>query len=219
MMNILFSMARTFHSLRVLAAVLLLAITMCTGQEPQQGHSSLSHPAQPFGQKRKIKGIGNFGEVTPTLFRGAQPTHEGFEALAKMGVDIVVDARHQTVSEGKEVGKLGMQYVAIPWHCPAPNDDVFVRFLQVVRENPNKKIFVHCRLGEDRTGMMVAAYRMAQHGWPADEAMQEMHLFGFSSFHHVLCPGLASYERSFPERLKSSPAFEGLRSSAPDATQ
>lgn len=214
-------MARTFRSLRVLATALLLAITMCTGQEPQQQSASLaSQPARPFGLKRKLKGIGNFGEVTPTLFRGAQPTHEGFEALAKMGIEIIVDGRgNRTSSEGKEVGKLGMQYVAIPWHCPSPNDDVFVRFLKVFQENPNKKVFVHCRLGEDRTGMMVAAYRMAAQGWTADEAMQEMHLFGFSGFHHVLCPGLASYERSFPEHLKSNPAFEGLRSSTPDATK
>jgi tyrosine-protein phosphatase SIW14 len=210
-------MAPMLRSLRVLAVALLLAITLCVGQEPQpQSASPASQPVRPFGQKRKIKGIGNFGEVTPSLFRGAQPTHEGLEALAKMGIDIVVDGRgNRTDSEGKEVGRLGMEYVAIPWHCPHPNDDVFVRFLKVFQENPNKKVFVHCRLGEDRTGMMVAAYRMATQGWTPDEAMQEMHLFGFSSFHHVLCPGLASYERSFPERLESNPAFEGLRSSTP----
>jgi tyrosine-protein phosphatase SIW14 len=208
-------MARMFRSILVSAVPLLLAIAMCSGQEPQPQSASLApQPVRPFGQKRKIKGIGNFGEVTPTLFRGAQPTLEGLEALAKMGVDIVVDGRgNRTDSEGKEVGKLGMQYVAIPWHCPRPNDDVFVRFLKVFQENPNKKVFVHCRLGEDRTGMMVAAYRMATQGWTPDEAMQEMHLFGFSSFHHALCPGLASYERSFPERLESNPAFEGVRSS------
>lgn len=131
-----------------------------------------------------------------------------------MGIGIVVDARgHRAETEGNEVGKFGMQYVAIPWHCPLPNDDVFVRFLKLLQENPNKKVFVHCRLGEDRTGMMVAAYRMAAQGWTADEAMREMQQFGFSNVHHVLCPGLASYEKSFPEHLESNPAFEGLRAS------
>lgn len=211
----LFSMARTFRCLQSLALLLLLAITMCTGEERQhKGGRSASHPhsARPIGHKRKIKGIGNFGEVTPSLFRGGQPTHRGFEALAKMGVDIVVDTRgNRTNSEGKEVRRLGMRYVAIPWHCPFPNDEVFVRFLKLLQENPNKKVFVHCRLGDDRTGMMVAAYRMAAEGWTADQAMREMHQFGFSSAHHVICPGLASYENSFPKHLKSSPAFGGLR--------
>ena len=56
---------------------------------------------------------------------------------------------------------------------------------------------------------------MAAQGWTADEAMQEMHLFGFSKVHHALCPGLASYEKAFPKHLESNPAFEGLRSPKP----
>lgn len=214
-------MARRLRSIPVFAVPLLLAITMCVGEEPhQKDGSSESHPARSIGQKRKIKGVGNFGEVTPTLFRGAQPTHAGFEALAKMGINIVVDARgNRTNSEGKEVGTLGMQYVAIPWHCPSPNNDVIARFLKLLQENPNKKVFVHCRLGEDRTGMMVAAYRMAAQGWTAEEAMNEMQQFGFSSFHHLMCPGLASYEKNFPGHLASEPVFGDLRSSPPSVSK
>jgi protein tyrosine phosphatase (PTP) superfamily phosphohydrolase (DUF442 family) len=79
-----------------------------------------------------------------------------------MGIDIVVDTRgNRTKSEGKEVRRHGMQYVAIPWHCPFPKDETFARFLKLMRDNPDKKVFVHCRLGDDRTGMMIAAYRMA----------------------------------------------------------
>jgi len=213
-------MARAFRSLRVLSVLLLLAITMCRGEEPQQKDGSpASRSAHPIGQKRKIKGVSNFGEVTPTLFRGSQPSRDGFAALAKMGVDIVVDARsgNRTNSEGNEVAKFGMKYVAMPWHCPFPNDAVLARFLKLLRENPDKRIFVHCRLGDDRTGMMIAAYRMAAEGWTANEAMREMQQFGFSTVHHFLCPGLASYEKHFPEHLEKNPAFEGLRTSAPAA--
>jgi hypothetical protein len=51
---------------------------------------------------------------------------------------------------------------------------------------------------------------MAAEGWTADEAMIEMQRFGFSRAHHFICPRLASYERSFPEHLKSDPAFKDL---------
>lgn len=208
-------MTRTFRSLRLLAVPLWLAMAVCSGEAPpHKGDSPASPPARPFGLKRTIKGVNNFGEVTPALFRGAQPTPEGLEALAKMGIEIVVDANgDRTDREGQEVGKLGMQYVGIKWHCPFPKDDIFVRFLKVLQENPGKKVFVHCRLGEDRTGMMIAAYRMAAQGWSADEAMQEMHQFGFSASHHLLCPGLASYEKSFPKHLEKNPAFRDLRPS------
>ena len=209
------SVPLTSRFLRVVAITILSAVAVYASENRQKSNgSSAPHPhsAQAFGQKRKVKGIGNFGEVTPTLFRGAQPNHEGLKALAKMGIDIVVDTRgNRDKSEGKEVRHDGMRYVSIPWHCPFPHDDVFAKFLKLLRENPGKKVFVHCRLGDDRTGMMVAAYRMADEHRTADEAMLEMQHFGFSRAHHVICPRLASYEHSFPERLRSDPAFRELR--------
>src|SRR6266446_10448476 len=114
------SMDISFRALRVLAFPLLLAITMCSGEEqPHQPGSSTPRPhlyrIRQYGQKRKINGIGDFGEVTPRLFRGAQPDKKrGYAALAKMGINIVVDTRgNRTKSEGKEVRRHGMQYVAI----------------------------------------------------------------------------------------------------------
>jgi protein tyrosine phosphatase (PTP) superfamily phosphohydrolase (DUF442 family) len=204
--------------IRILARALpfFLAITMCGIEGPARksgpSTSAFAFASHEVGHRRSINGVGNFGEVTPTLFRGAQPSHAGFEALAKMGIDIVVDARgDRSKTEGDEVRRHGMRYVAIPWHCPFPHDEVFARFLKLVRENPDKRIFVHCRLGDDRTGMMIAAYRMAAQGWTADEAMNEMRRFGFAGAHHVICPALGSYEKSFPEHLKTNPAFKGLR--------
>jgi hypothetical protein len=57
--------------------------------------------------------------------------------------------------------------------------------------------------------MAVASYRMAEQGWSADEAMKEMQAFGFSSAHHLMCSGLAAYEKTFPDHLKTNPAFQG----------
>ncbi len=104
----------SFRALRVLAFPLLLAITMCSGEEqPHQPGSSAPLPhlyrIRQYGQKRKINGIGDFGEVTPRLFRGAQPNKRGYAALAKMGINIVVDVRGNRASEGKEVRRHGMQ--------------------------------------------------------------------------------------------------------------
>ena len=105
---------------------------------------------------------------------------DGLEALKKMGVGVVIDMRGTKSShEQLAVRKLGMEYIAIPWHCPFPSDAIFARFLKVIHEHPKKKVFVHCRLGDDRTGMAVAAYRMANEGWSADDALKEMEEFGF----------------------------------------
>jgi len=67
-------------------------------------------------------------------------------------------------------------------------------------------------LGDDRTGMMIASYRMAKQGWSAEKAEKEMEKFGFSFTHRrLICPGLSSYEENFPQRFKTSPAFRDLR--------
>ncbi|MFZ3266044.1 MAG: tyrosine-protein phosphatase [Terriglobales bacterium] len=211
-------MTRSLRRLRGIHALLLLAalvsgVAICADVAPPdtKGNVLPSPAGRVFGEKRKAEGIRNFGEVSPLLFRGGQPTRPGVEALAKMGVNIVVDARgNRSNSEGKEVRRLGMTYVAIPWHCPFPHDEIFVQFLKLLKDNPDKKIFVHCRLGDDRTGMMIASYRMAVGGWSADDAMLEMQHFGFTFDHHFICPNLAAYEHSFPSHLKRNPAFKDL---------
>jgi tyrosine-protein phosphatase SIW14 len=168
-------------------------------------------PEQPVvGKHLEAPGLRDFGQVTPTLYRGGQPSAEGFRTLARMGIKIIVDTGRSKRDEAL-VEKLGMSYVPLPWYCPFPKDKVFDRFVELVRKNPGKKIFVHCRLGDDRTGMMIAAYRMAADGWTAKQAMQEMHEFGYTRIHHLMCPGLARYEHSFPHRLQDDAAFDNLR--------
>jgi protein tyrosine phosphatase (PTP) superfamily phosphohydrolase (DUF442 family) len=177
---------------------------------PSAAELSSRHVA---AQKLTVDGVGDFAQVTPTLYRGGQPSRVGYEALAKMGINILVDARLSgSDKERKDVEKAGMQYVSIPWHCLFPKDQVFARFLALVRDNPGKKVFVHCRYGDDRTGMMIAAYRMSVQGWTAGEALREMDEFGF---HHVVCHSLLDYENTFPERLKRNPAFQAPASPQP----
>jgi len=172
-----------------------------------------SAPA-PLSKTSKLmrKNLKDFGEVTPTLYRGAQPTKKGFRMLARMGINIVIDLRGNRKSERKFVESLGMQYVPIGWECSFPRDKTFARFLMLLQQNPDKKVFVHCRVGDDRTSMMIASYRIAEQGWSAERAKLEMEDFGFSFVHrHLICPRLASYEMKFPRRFSTSPAFRDLR--------
>jgi protein tyrosine phosphatase (PTP) superfamily phosphohydrolase (DUF442 family) len=166
----------------------------------------------PIGHPIPLNGVPDFGEVTGQLFRGGQPTVQGFEELSKRGVGLVINLRGENKVERAEVEKLGMQYVSIPWHCAYPKDRQVAKFLRVLQANQDKKIFVHCRLGVDRTGLMIASYRIAEQGWTAARAHREMAAFGFDSFHSLICPGLSSYEAGFPTRFRQDTVFEPLRS-------
>jgi tyrosine-protein phosphatase SIW14 len=173
-----------------------------------------------MGSRKEYVGLPNFAQVSPRLFRGGQPGADGLTALKKMGVSIIVDMRgNKSSHEQIAVEKLGMQYIAIPWHCPFPTDPIFARFLRLIHDNPKKKVFVHCRLGDDRTGMAIAAYRMADEGWSPEDALKEMREFGFKGPHRFICPTLLNYEKRFPKHLKDNPVFQGLVRPAPEQSK
>jgi tyrosine-protein phosphatase SIW14 len=200
--------------LRTLASGIVIGGLCLPARAQETTKTAVSSAAEHvFAQKVVLPGVPNLGEVTPSLFRGAQPSDDGFGALAKMGVGVVVDLRGDSDDERERVTKLGMEYIAIPSHCSRMTEDGIAKFLTVVRDHPDKKVFVHCRYGVDRTGMMVAAYRISQ-GWTAEESRREMESFGFSVKHRMVCPGLSSFQANFPSTFANSSAFENLRPSA-----
>ena len=162
----------------------------------------------PLGEKLKLPGVHNAGKIDNLLFRGAQPHPEGIEELKKLGVTTIVDlrgeGRDQIEHERKQAESLGIRFVNIPvsgW-SPPTNDQV-AQFLSLF-SGKKEKIFVHCRFGDDRTGVFVAAYRMSYDGWPSEQAIKEMYFFGFNGLWH---PAMKSYIHDFPEKLKTAPAL------------
>src|SRR5580658_6964913 len=70
-----------------------------------------------FGTETQPAGLQNFEKVSDSLYRGAQPSDEGFRQLAKLGVRTVVDLRGAGGRSSREaaiVSGLGMKYVNIP---------------------------------------------------------------------------------------------------------
>ena len=167
-----------------------------------------------FGEKLKVRGIPNAGKVSDTLYRGAQPRAAGYQRLKDLGVSIVVDLRN-TGSKSPEknlVESLGMRYVSIPTSAYlGPSDNQVARFLQLRRDNPNDRIFVHCYFGDDRTGVMIATYRMAEQHWTADQAYNEMRFFHF----HTYLILMGHYVKAFPFNFAISPAFSAVRTPNP----
>jgi protein-tyrosine phosphatase len=159
-------------------------------------------------------GVPNFGEVTPTLYRGAQPSAEGFHSLQQMGVTIDVNFRDgDAPAEEHEVESLGMKYVAIPWRASDdPSTAQVAQFLNLVRDNPRATIFVHCKRGADRTGTMVAAYRIALEHESTGDAVSEMHHYHYA---HFWLPQLERYVDSLPQLLQTDSRFSAYAAPAP----
>ena len=215
MVNRLFfsSLCKTF------LAVCLLFTAPC----PANPQIVANAPAQPatarasFGapaEKLKLAGVPRAGKINDVLFRGAQPSAQGLAELKKLGITTIVDLRGNrgpVASERREVESLGMRFIDIPvlgWS--APSNAQVAQFLKLFKEDPQQKVFVHCYYGEDRSGVMVAAYRIAQQNWTADQAIAEMYSFGF---HYHLYPGMKSYVQEFPAKFAADPIFAPLHAS------
>ena len=159
----------------------------------------------------QVPGVPNFGQVTATLYRGGQPTDEGMRSLQRLGVQLVVNFREdekEVAAERRAVEGLGMRYASIPWSArDDPDNRQVAEFLALLRDRPETKVFAHCKLGRDRTGVMIAAFRIACLNWTPEQAVEEMESFGFcgglaSSHHH-----LEKYVEELPEQLRSNPRF------------
>ena len=166
-----------------------------------------------YGERMKVSGIPNGGKIDDSLFRGAQPRQDGVQQLKNLGVTTIVDLRGEDPAratwERQQAESLGIRFVSIPldgWN--APSNEQVAQFLGIFRNNPKERVYVHCRYGEDRTGVFVAAYRMAVDGWQPDQAMNEMYYFGFNGMWH---PSMKSFVRDFPARLKTAPALAQFR--------
>jgi tyrosine-protein phosphatase SIW14 len=122
-----------------------------------------------FAPRISVPGISDFGKVNDFLYRGAQPKESGVEQLKKLGVDTIVDLRGElrgvVESERQQAESLGMRFINLPdngW--ASPKDEEIARLFSLVRDQPRRKIFIHCWLGGDRSGMFIAAYRIAFDG-------------------------------------------------------
>ncbi len=127
-----------------------------------------------------LPGLTNVGRVTTDIYRGAQPDKEGYATLKKMGVRTVINLR-TSMSEKKQVEEAGMRSIEVP--IPMSGDELKKRVDRVVAlmaDPANQPVFVHCRQGQDRTGIVVAAYRMKMQGWSLADAEAEMQSFGFN---------------------------------------
>jgi protein tyrosine/serine phosphatase len=156
-------------------AVMGLVSAVATGCASTSHHHARTEP------------LFQFYQVDPSLYRGAQPTPEGFRRLADLGVKTVVNLRAQgrvrRAQERQLVESLGMRWVSLPMRSYWRPTDAQVRaFLDVASDPGHQPVFVHCQQGEDRTGSLVAVYRVARQGWAPEQAYTEALALGLAAW-------------------------------------
>ncbi|MBC7899660.1 MAG: tyrosine-protein phosphatase [Saprospiraceae bacterium] len=150
--------------------------------------------------------IVNFGKMDDRYYRGGQPLQSDYQSLKDLGVKTVIDLRNDPVEyEKPSVEALGMKYVNIPlngWRFP--NEAHVDQFLKLMNDPETGTVYVHCKAGRHRAGMMGGVYRVANYGWDYDEAYKEMKKFRYSSW--VFHGPMKGYVKEFAKRTKAAKA-------------
>jgi tyrosine-protein phosphatase SIW14 len=140
----------------------------------------------PAFARSSVQGIKNFSQVDGQVYRGGQPTGEGFNYLAKIGVKTVVDLREhdeRSLTEEQVVTAAGMQYVNVPMTgLTPPTEAEITKILALLEDDTTGPVFVHCQRGADRTGAVIAAYRIDHDHWDNARALTEAKSLGMSFF-------------------------------------
>jgi tyrosine-protein phosphatase SIW14 len=129
-------------------------------------------------------GVPNFHHVNEHLYRGGQPAPQGIKNLAALGVRTVIDLRggkEHSEEEQKLVEAAGMHYVHVPMAgLSAPSDQQIATLLDMLDNSASWPVFLHCKRGADRTGTVIACYRMTHDHWDHAKALSEARTNGMS---------------------------------------
>lgn len=120
--------------------------------------------------------------VDASVFRGSRPRPDQYSMLRAVVKSVV--SLEGIAEDQREANGLAPLQVA---SCPILFAEIYFtgiaqiyldKILEIIDSAP-KPVLVHCEHGEDRTGLVVAAYRVRVSRWVKDAAMAEALRFGY----------------------------------------
>jgi protein tyrosine/serine phosphatase len=170
-----------------LAAMCLCAVALllggCATTTTPASAPRPSHWAAPV----EAAGIPNLYRVNGSLYRSAQPTRDGIASLedgarlvssdAPVSTIVSLRTNHTDASLAGDPQAVELEHISVQsWHL---QDEDVIRFLRIATDPARQPLLVHCRRGADRTGVMVAIYRVVVEGWTKADAIDEMTRGGY----------------------------------------
>jgi protein tyrosine/serine phosphatase len=118
-------------------------------------------------------------------------------------VKTVIDLRwvdeHPIPHEKQIVEANGMQFVSVPMKgLSAPSLEQVSRVLSVLEDEASWPVFVHCRRGADRTGTILACYRISHDHWDNRKALDEAKKYGISVFEQAMRHYIENFRPTAP---------------------
>ena len=126
--------------------------------------------------------LNNLFMVDEGVYRSEQPSANDFKALEAFGIKEVLNLRYLH-SDNDEAKETGIVLHRLKTHAHALKERQIMEALRVIRDRKGP-ILIHCLHGSDRTGGVLAMYRIVFQQYTKEEAIEEMKNGGFG-FHKV----------------------------------
>ena len=184
-------------------AASLAAATLCLLLLAATVPTSLAQDGAQANEPR-ARELPNFHQVNARLYRGGQPREGGLRELAALGVNTIVNLRdddERARAEEAEARAAGLRYFNVPFgRLGRPTDEQVARVLALINAPENGVVFVHCAKGQDRTGTVIAVYRITHDRWTGERAKKEAEHYGMKFWQRGMKDYIEDYYR------KSAPA-------------
>ena len=148
----------------------------------------------------------NLVRVNSNIYRGGRPTAQGLLQLKNLGVKTDInlqggdinwsdpavvafmswwepgETRENIARERAIVSELQMSFEQAPLNSireVSREDDAAIdRVLEIMNDPARQPVYVHCEHGRDRTGLIIALYRVKYEGWSIADAHAEWAALG-----------------------------------------
>lgn len=114
----------------------------------------------------------NLHRINDSMFRSEQPTKIGIREIEKLGIHSVLSLRN-IKSDRSIRRKSSLKFYKKTINAWTMTEYELIEALKLLVQS-EKPVLIHCVHGSDRTGTVVAAYRIVFENWPKEKAIQEM---------------------------------------------
>lgn len=149
-----------------------------------QTANSTLRPAN-WAEKINASAFHNLYKVDTDVYRSEQPKGKGMHQLDSIGIKTLLNLRQSRRDKAKETS---LSLVRIPMNAWKLSYADMVTGIKAIAQ-AKKPVLVHCKYGSDRTGCIIAAYRISKCNWTKEEAIKELREGGFG-FHEKNYPNI-----------------------------
>ncbi|MCR9246780.1 MAG: tyrosine-protein phosphatase [bacterium] len=158
--------------LRVFAPAVTLLFAACAATPDALVTGTTAGRPAAWAQPVDGKHLENWHRVSTAVYRCAQPNAAGMRELTSAGIQTVINLR-RFHSDSDEIEGTDLELVELPINVLAMGYEELVQAVAAL-VRAEKPVAVHCMRGSDRTGAVVAGWRVAIEGWTPQAAHDEM---------------------------------------------